>query len=156
MSRKKRIVGLILSLLVAAVARIAVIPTVTRADPAPGPIFEQIALGTADVPAKTSYEKGLTTLDFRKATIPVGGVVPWHCHPGPTAFIMVQGQLTTYNADGTTKVLNPGDADVEQVGVARTSINTGDVDVVLYITFAPPQGLPPTIWLTGPDDKCKS
>jgi quercetin dioxygenase-like cupin family protein len=120
----------------------------------PGPIFEEIATGLAQVAKKIVYQPGPAQLDLEKATIPVGGSVPWHCHPGPTAFIMVQGQLTTTNADGTTRVLNPGDADVEQVGVARTSLNTGDVDVILYILFAPPQGGDNTIWLTGPDEKC--
>jgi len=81
--------------------------------------------------------------------------VPWHCHPGPTTFIVVQGELTTFDADGTSHVLLPGDADVEAIGAVRSSHNLGTEDVVVYITFAPPQGLPPTIWLTGPDDKCK-
>jgi quercetin dioxygenase-like cupin family protein len=120
----------------------------------PGPIFVQLATGLAQVNKKIVYQPGPAQLDLEQATIPVGGAVPWHCHPGPTAFVMVQGQLTTYNADGTTRVLEPGDADVEQVGVARTSLNTGDVDVILYILFAPPQGMPNTIWLTGPDEKC--
>jgi quercetin dioxygenase-like cupin family protein len=124
---------------------------------APGPIFEQLGTGvTGALPADVKYAKGGTyALDLEKATIPVGGVVPWHCHPGPTTFIVIQGQLTTTNADGTTRVLGPGDADVEQIGTARTSANTGTEDVVVYIEFAPPEGLPGTIWLTGPDDKCK-
>lgn len=66
----------------------------------------------------------------------------------------MQGQVTTTNADGTTRVLEPGDADVEQVGVARTSLNTGTDDVILCILFAPPQGGDNTIWLTAPDEKC--
>ena len=129
--------------------------TATRATTAPGPIFEPIASGIANVLVKTSFEKGLTTLDLEKATIPVGGEVPWHCHPGPTAFIMVQGELTTFAPDGTSSVLKPGDADVEQVGMARTSQNLGTEDVVVYILFAPPQGTAGTIWLSGPDAKCK-
>ena len=123
---------------------------------APGPIFEQLATGvTSTLPAEVKYAKDSYALDLEKATIPVGGVVPWHCHPGPTTFIVVQGELTTTNADGTTHVLGPGDADVEQVGTARMSENTGTEDVVVYIQFAPPEGLPGTIWLSGPDAKCK-
>jgi quercetin dioxygenase-like cupin family protein len=121
---------------------------------AQGPIFEQIALGVTNVQVKTSFVKGLTTIDLRKATIPVGGAVPWHCHPGPTTFIVTQGVLTTFAPDGSSSVLGPGDADVEQIGAVRMSQNLGTVDVVVYIQFGPPDGLPPTIWLTGPNDAC--
>lgn len=120
----------------------------------PGPIFDPIASGVANVLVKTSYDPGSTTLDLEKATIPVGGVVPWHCHPGPTTFIVVQGQLTTFAPDGASKVLKPGDADVEQVGTARMSKNLGTKAVVVYILFAPPKGASGTIWLSGPTAKC--
>jgi quercetin dioxygenase-like cupin family protein len=135
-------------------AGFAALPGITSAQAPPGPIFEPIAVGVANVLQNTKYTKGPTTLDFRKATIPVGGVVPWHCHPGPTTFIVVQGELTTFAPDGTTLVLGPGDADVEAVGIARQSQNLGTEDVVVYIAFAPPEGQLPTIWLTGPNDKC--
>src|SRR5262245_5613295 len=95
----------------------------SEAQAGPGPIFEFIAQGTANVLADTKFKKGPTTVLLEKATIPVGGAVPWHCHPGPTTFIVVQGVLTTFDADGTTHVLEPGDADVEEVGQARTSEN---------------------------------
>jgi quercetin dioxygenase-like cupin family protein len=124
------------------------------ADTPPGPIFENLAVGLAQVTKMEKFDKGATTIDIRKATIPVGGVVPWHCHPGPTLFAVVSGTLTTHNADGTGAVLGPGMADVEQVGMVRTSENLGDEDVVLYIAFAPPAGEPATIWLTGPDEPC--
>ena len=126
----------------------------TSAQTPPGPIFEQIALGVTNVHTKTSFVKGLTTIDLRKATIPVGGVVPWHCHPGPTTFIMAQGVLTTFAPDGSSSVLGPGDADVEPIGAVRQSANLGTVDVVVYIQFGPPDGLPGTIWLSGPNDTC--
>ena len=138
-----------------AVAAVVALTSDTTAQTPPGPIFEPIAVGEAEVLQKTSFRKGTTTLDVRKAIIPTGGVVPWHCHPGPTTFIMVQGQLTTFAPDGSSLVLGPGDADVEAVGAARQSKNLGTEDVVVYIAFASPKGLPPTIWLDGPNDKCR-
>ncbi len=130
--------------------------TTAQAAPADsGPIFEHIADGVAAVQADVKYKVGPYALDLEKVTIPVGGVVPWHCHPGPTTFIMVQGELTTFAPDGSSRVLGPGDADVEQIGTPRESENLGTEDIVAYIQFAPPEGLPNTIWLSGPDDKCK-
>ncbi len=154
-SRSKAMV--VVSIVAAALfAGVAATPTKTSAQTAPMfPIFEPIALGVADVGAQVTFKKGLTTLDLRKATIPVGDNVPWHCHPGPTTFIVVQGELTTFAPDGSSRVLDPGDADVEQIGAVRESENLGTEDVVVYIQFAPPVGLPGTIWLSGPDDKCK-
>jgi quercetin dioxygenase-like cupin family protein len=119
----------------------------------PGPIFEPIAQGVADVTHAVRYVTGPTTLDFRKATIPVLGEIPWHYHPGPTTFIVVQGELTTFSADGSSVVLRPGEADVEVVGQARMSQNLGTEEVVVYIAFAPPAGMEPTIWLSGPDEE---
>lgn len=138
---------------VSATAAIAAIATETTAQTS-GPLFEPIAVGEADVLQKTKYRKGPTTLDFRRSIIPPGGVVPWHCHPGPTTFIVVRGELTTYAPDGSSRVLGPGDADVEPVGVPRRSKNFGSENVEVYISFAAPKGLPPTIWLSGPEDRC--
>jgi quercetin dioxygenase-like cupin family protein len=121
----------------------------------PNLTFEPIATGVADVKAAVKYQKGSYALDLEKATIPVGDFVPWHCHPGPTTFIVVQGELTTFAPDGSSNVLGVGDADVEQIGTARESENLGTEDVIVYIQFSPPEGLPNTIWLSGPDAKCK-
>lgn len=148
-----RVVAVTTAVVVAGAALAAGFATISGAQ-APGPVFEPIAVGAADVAEKVSFRKGPTTLDLRRSIIPPGGVVPWHCHPGPTTFIMVQGELTTFAPDGTSKVLEAGEADVEPVGVARESKNLGTEDVVVYISFAAPTGLPPTIWLSGPHDKC--
>jgi hypothetical protein len=53
-------------------------------------------------------------------------------------------------ADGSSRLLGPGDADVEAPGDVRSSENLGTENVVVYIQFGPPNGLPNTIWLTAP------
>jgi quercetin dioxygenase-like cupin family protein len=159
MTSKRKLMILASVAVVGLVAVTFAVQAATRSSTAakpPGPVFEPIASGVANVLTKTSYEPGTTTLDLEKATIPVGGVVPWHCHPGPTTFIVVQGQLTTFAPDGASRVLKPGEADVEQVGTARMSKNLGTKDVVVYILFAPPKGSKGTIWLSGPDATCPS
>jgi quercetin dioxygenase-like cupin family protein len=152
-SKWKGFVGvLIIASVLAGVA--AILPKETSAQTTPGPSFEPIALGVADLSIEVKFRKGLTTLDLEKVTIPVGGVVPWHCHPGPVTFIVVQGELTALRAHESSRLLGPGEADVEAPGDVRSSENLGTEDVIVYIQFGPPEGQPATIWLTGPDDKC--
>jgi quercetin dioxygenase-like cupin family protein len=135
-------------------AIVAALPKATGAQTVPGPSFEPVAIGAAEIPKDIKYKKGPITLDLEKATIPVGGVVPWHCHAGPVTFIVVQGELTALYSDGTSRLLGPGDADLEAPGDVRSSENLGTEDVIVYIQFGPATGLPNTTWLTGPNDKC--
>ena len=148
--------GAVLAVAGALTAVVAALPKATGAAPAsPGPSFSPVAVGTATIPKDIKYGKGSITLDLEQATIPVGGVVPWHCHAGPVTFIVVQGELTALYSDGTSRLLGPGDADIEAPGDVRSSENLGTEDVVVYIQFGPGTGLPNTIWLTGPNDKCR-
>lgn len=152
MSRKLPLKAVVVSAF--AIAAGANAATTMRAGSA-GPLLDPIAAGADGGPGLHASLNSPLTLGLRKAIVPPGGIIPWHCHPGPVRYIVVRGQLTTFAPDGGSRRLEAGDGGYEPAGVARMAKNRGKVPAILHLSAQPPPGMPPTIRLAHPNAPCR-
>jgi quercetin dioxygenase-like cupin family protein len=76
-----------------------------------------------------------------KVTIPPGGFINWHTHPGPGTVAVAEGTLTiTYAHDCTARDYDKGQAFLDPGSMVHRADNNGATDVIAYVTFL---GIPP-------------
>ncbi len=74
-------------------------------------------------------------LRFRKLTIEVGGIVPWHSHTDRPAIIFVQqGEIVEYASNCSEPIVHKaGDIRPEVFGTSHWWKNLGKETVILYV-----------------------
>ena len=88
------------------------------------------------------YPQGRPELVAVKYVIPQGSKLGWHHHDAMNHGVLVQGELTIVDVDGTEKVVHEGEAIVEMVGTVHHGENRGTKPVILYMFYLSQQGLP--------------
>ena len=88
------------------------------------------------------YLQGRPELVAVKYEFPAGQKLGWHHHPVMNHGILVQGELTIVNLDGTEKVVHEGEAVVEMVNTIHHGENRGTKPVILYMFYLSQEGLP--------------
>src|SRR3712207_4077153 len=69
------------------------------------------------------HAKGPNVVLTVKMTLAPFGEVPWHTHAGPVIFVVTQGVLTQYHANGCVSVHQPGSVIVEEEGDVHRIVN---------------------------------
>ena len=88
------------------------------------------------------YLQGRPELVVRKYVFPAGQTLGWHHHPVMNYGVLVQGELTIIDKDGTEKVVRAGEAVVEMVGTIHHGENRGTQPAILYMFYLSQEGLP--------------
>lgn len=88
------------------------------------------------------YLQGRPELVVRKYVFPAGQKLGWHHHPVINYGVLVQGELTIIDEDGTEKVVHAGEAVVEMVGTVHHGENRGTQPAILYMFYLSQEGLP--------------
>ena len=88
------------------------------------------------------YLQGRPELVVRKYIFPAGQKLGWHHHPVMNYGVLVQGELTIIDKDGTEKVVRAGEAVVEMVGTVHHGENRGTQPAILYMFYLSQEGLP--------------
>lgn len=88
------------------------------------------------------YPQGRPELVAVKYVIPQGSKLGWHHHDAMNHGVLVQGELTIVDVDGTEKVVHEGEAIVEMVGTVHHGENRGTMPVILYMFYLSQKGLP--------------
>ena len=88
------------------------------------------------------YLQGRPELVVRKYIFPAGQKLGWHHHPVMNYGVLVQGELTIIDKDGTEKVVHAGEAVVEMVGTVHHGENRGPQPAILYMFYLSQEGLP--------------
>ena len=88
------------------------------------------------------YPQGRPELVVRKYVFPAGQKLGWHHHPVMNYGVLVQGELTIIDKDGTEKVVHAGEAVVEMVGTVHHGENRGTQPAILYMFYLSQEGLP--------------
>ena len=88
------------------------------------------------------YLQGRPELVVRKYVFPAGQKLGWHHHPVMNYGVLVQGELTIIDKDGTEKVVHAGEAVVEMVGTVHHGENRGTQPAILYMFYLSQEGLP--------------
>ena len=88
------------------------------------------------------YLQGRPELVVRKYVFPAGQKLGWHHHPVMNYGVLVQGELTIIDKDGTEKVVHAGEAVVEMVGTIHHGENRGTQPAILYMFYVSQEGLP--------------
>ncbi len=88
------------------------------------------------------YLQGRPELVVRKYVFPAGQKLGWHHHPVMNYGVLVQGELTIIDKDGTEKVVRAGEAVVEMVGTIHHGENRGTQPAILYMFYLSQEGLP--------------
>jgi quercetin dioxygenase-like cupin family protein len=72
-----------------------------------------------------------------KLTVPPGGTVPWHTHPGAAIAVVAQGELTlTFGGDCVARTYAAGSAFVHGADAEPDQAeNLGDEDMIMYVLF---------------------
>jgi quercetin dioxygenase-like cupin family protein len=127
-----RTLSVIAALLVPLLA-IGAIGTATMAA-APGPT----------VPYKDSYPitvaAGDYDLVYRVLDFAPGAQIPLHYHGGPTAMVVVAGELTVQHHDGSERKLNLADTDNEEAGAHHVMLNTSTAGARILVVMLLPKG----------------
>ena len=88
------------------------------------------------------YLQGRPELVVRKYVFPARQKLGWHHHPVMNYGVLVQGELTIIDKDGTEKVVHAGEAVVEMVGTVHHGENRGTQPAILYMFYLSQEGLP--------------
>ena len=88
------------------------------------------------------YLQGRPELVVRKYVFPAGQKLGWHHHPVMNYGVLVQGELTIIDKDGTEKVVHAGEAVVEMVGTVHHGENRGTQPAILYMFYLSQEGMP--------------
>ena len=88
------------------------------------------------------YLQGRPELVVRKYVFPAGQKLGWHHHPVMNYGVLVQGELTIIDKDGTEKVVRAGEAVVEMVGTIHHGENRGTQPAILYMFYLSQEGMP--------------
>ena len=88
------------------------------------------------------YPQGRPELVVKKYIFPAGQKLGWHHHPVMNYGVLVQGELTIIDKDGTEKVVHAGEAIVEMVDTVHHGENRGTQPAILYMFYLSQEGLP--------------
>lgn len=95
-------------------------------------------LARATIAAPTSASAtGESEVAGQMVTVPPGGIIPWHSHPGPNFVAVKAGALTVYvgGAEGCTTTSYPAaQGYLEHVGMVHSAKNEGTTPVEAYVT----------------------
>jgi quercetin dioxygenase-like cupin family protein len=129
------------------VVGIAVWPRRVWGQAAPAPTVEELARGRTDFHAAIGGPAELITL---RVTLPPGGVIPWHLHPGPVQAVLLSGDLTILQSDGCTAQYHAGDAAFLPAGTVHEEHNDGAVPIELVVSYLVPEGTPARVPADAP------
>ena len=88
------------------------------------------------------YLQGRPELVVRKYVFPASQKLAWHHHPVMNYGVLVQGELTIIDKNGTEKVVHAGEAVVEMVGTVHHGENRGPQPAILYMFYLSQEELP--------------
>ncbi|MGH9040853.1 MAG: cupin domain-containing protein [Acidimicrobiia bacterium] len=106
------------------------------ASPASGVSRTDLARATISAPTSASAT-GESDVAGQFVTVPPGGVIPWHSHPGQNFVAVKTGALSVYvgGADGCTMTVYPSaQGYLEHMGQVHSAKNEGSAPVEVYVT----------------------
>ena len=106
------------------------------ATPATGVARTDLARATISAPISASAT-GESEVAGQLVTVPPGGIIPWHSHPGANFVAVKGGALTVYvgGAEGcTTNTYSAAQGYLEHVGQVHSAKNEGSAPVEAYVT----------------------
>lgn len=96
------------------------------------------------VPYKDSYPITVAAGDYdllyRVLDFAPGAAIPLHYHGGPTAMVVVDGELTLQSHDGSERKLNPADTANEEAGAHHVMLNTSTASARVLVMMLLPKG----------------
>jgi quercetin dioxygenase-like cupin family protein len=96
------------------------------------------------VPYQDSYPITVAAGDYDLLSLVLdfapGAGIPLHYHGGPTAMVVVEGELTLQHHDGTERKLKPADTDNEEAGAQHVMLNASTANARLLATILLPRG----------------
>jgi len=116
------------------------------------PLLAYTASGTATmaaapgptVPFKDSYpitvQAGDYELVYRVLDFAPGAQIPLHYHGGPTAMVVVEGELTLQHHDRMELKLKPADTDNEEAGAHPVMMNASAANARVLVVMLLPKG----------------
>jgi quercetin dioxygenase-like cupin family protein len=133
MNRSRIIYGLALGLLATGISS-----GILRAQ-APAITSQEVARGTADVPAALAIPAAPTDIVSVRTTYAPGSAGPWHHHPGPTTVTVLKGTLTLEDCTGA-KTYEAGSAFIEAPGHVHRATNVTAEEFEVLSTYIVPAG----------------
>ncbi len=106
------------------------------ATPPSGVTRTDLARATISAPISASAT-GESEVAGQLVTVPPGGIIPWHSHPGQNFVAVKSGSLTVYvgGADGCTTSSYPAaQGYLEHTGQVHSAKNEGSTPVEVYVT----------------------
>jgi quercetin dioxygenase-like cupin family protein len=91
------------------------------------------------------YTPGKPEITILRITIPPGSQLPVHKHPVINAGVLLRGDLTVVNEDGTILRLKAGESIVELVNTWHYGKNDGDTPAEIIMVYAGRTGVPITV-----------
>jgi quercetin dioxygenase-like cupin family protein len=82
------------------------------------------------------YPQGNTEITGMVVEIAVGAETGWHLHSVPSFGMMLEGSLEVSLKDGSTKILQKGEALIEVVNTLHNGKNIGDTPVKIVVFYA--------------------
>ena len=133
MHRSRIVYGLALGFLAAGVSSGALLAQ------APPVMTQEVARGTADVPAALEIPAAPTDIVTNRVTYAPDGASPWHHHPGPTTVTVLRGTLTLEDCTGA-KTYEAGSAFIETPGHVHRARNLTTEEAEVLATYIVPAG----------------
>lgn len=94
------------------------------------------------LPALPAAQAEVTVL---RITVPAGVRLQRHLHPVINAGVLLQGRLRVEADDGTSLLLNPGEALVEMVDTVHRGVSLGPEPAVIVVVYVGPKGTRTTV-----------
>lgn len=123
-------------------------PFAAGAQAPPAPAVQELARGRTDYAAALGGPAELITL---RVTLPAGGVIAWHTHPGPVQGAIVAGELTVYTPDGCTTTYAQGSAVFVSQGTVHEEHNAGALPLEIVAQYLVPEGSPVRVPVDAPE-----
>ena len=130
---------LVLGSVAAAIMAGSLLPRGAGAQTPPAPVAQELARGRTDYSEIVGGPAELITL---RVTVPPGGIIAWHTHPGPVQGVVTAGELTVYQSDGCTSTYRQGSAVFVTPGTLHEEHNDGSVPLELIASYLVPEGSP--------------
>ena len=100
------------------------------------------------------YPEGKPQITVSTITVPEGGSISLHCHPGPLAGRVVKGTLEVTKANGESRIFEEGEALIEVSNTWHYGKGlSGDTE--LLVVYIGAEGMPVTVLKDGDPEHAK-